>query len=45
MRNVKEKASISGDIKGLSSPVCHVQFAASVWNCERRVVTIHPEGS
>lgn len=29
LRNVEEKASISGDVRGLSSPVCLVQFAES----------------
>lgn len=45
LRNVEEKASISGDVRGLSSPVCHVQFAESILSWGRRVAAIHPEGS
>lgn len=30
-RNVEEKASISRDIRGLSSPICLVQFAESIF--------------
>lgn len=42
LRNVEEKASISGDVRGLSSSVCHVQFAESILSWGRRVVAIHP---
>lgn len=44
-RNVEEKASISGGVKGLSSPVCQVQFTEFILGWGWGVVAIHPERS